>query len=274
MKKTIDHRDGDFEAFVLSAVSAETTTAAPQQHPSVEALAESVSGVGELSRNVDVRAHLAICGLCRERALILIESMALQEATLAELQQEAIEKARTRTTSTVLKASNWVWQIAESIREAMTARNVLALSGAAALCVCLAVLLPPALSYWSAEETTPIGSFGQGTQGGAQAGSADWRRMEPEDLAPMLNAVAGESPWYTTAVSLGILGTLGFPYEALPSFSAVTVYEVKEGDTWQSLSEQSLDEASLWPIVMLLNADRILRSELPPPGTEILLPDP
>jgi hypothetical protein len=64
------------------------------------------------------------------------------------------------------------------------------------------------------------------------------------------------------------------PGEVLDAYKNAVLHRVVAGDSWKSLALQYLGDASLWPILILMNRDHIekYRDEFPPPGTLLRVP--
>ena len=64
------------------------------------------------------------------------------------------------------------------------------------------------------------------------------------------------------------------PEEVLDAYKNAVLHRVEAGDSWESLALQYLGDASLWPILILMNRDHVekYRDEFPPLGTLLRVP--
>ncbi len=109
-------------------------------------------------------------------------------------------------------------------------------------------------------------------RGGA---SADGAVLTAAILVAELDALASYPPHRAAAYTLGLLGAYGVPLTSpVLAYRALDTYTTRAGDSWESVAEQALDDARLWPIVILLNLELTTEGEFVPPGTLLRIPRP
>jgi hypothetical protein len=146
--------------------------------------------------------------------------------------------------------------------------RILAMCLGLSLVASLALLLSPALDWWSAERST---SYEQVLRRGlppSDALAAAGSSVEAEDFVAFLNSAAPASadpygdPWLFAALVIGYLRLYNVPLwepAVAASYSPETRDEIRlqAGDTWAMLAESHLGNRDLWPLLILLNRDWI-----------------
>ncbi len=97
--------------------------------------------------------------------------------------------------------------------------------------------------------------------------------LDPQSLVRALHAFDGYPPSRAAAYTIGLLRQYGVPLtSATLAFDAATICVTEFGDTWTSVAAKSLGDATLWPMVVLLNLELTNDGEFVPPGTYLRVP--
>jgi nucleoid-associated protein YgaU len=266
-----------FENLILDTLKEELTPARFQMHPSTDTLLSLLAGELPWTMQQRLFAHLALCSHCQERYARLQQCLEEeQKSIVASIPLGAFSSFFATLPSSCRKKGCFV----HAIRKRLCGRKP-ALAGLtiaiAVVGTCLALLLPPALQHWRGEPQPPLAG-GAMVARGTPISNAGWENhpdLTPESFVQRLEEMKDYEPWRAIAFTIGYLHAEGVPLgDDSLAFKHQTTYVVREGDTWGAVAQQALGNEELWPIIILLNHDRTVNGEIPPPGTILRVPIP
>ena len=257
-----------FESMLFETLSYETTPMGGRCTYSAEMFIASLAGELNQSEEDRLSAHLLVCLDCAkeyarlERSLWQDEEKLFAQARVPSLAEQATREKRS-------------WNLLASVFPIgqYGTRSLFALA-TAALVIALAVIIP--LHYLPGRAPAIITADEQMVPKGDSTIAPTTEvvaELTPESLVDKLDSMACYEPWRATAFVIGYLRSSGVPLDsATLAFDHQTTYTTVESDTWQTVAEKTLGDASLWPIIVLLNHNRTQHGEFPPAGTMLRVP--
>ncbi len=222
-----------------------------------------------------VDAHLVACRGCSERLARLRGELCGDEETLPAMEPRkgytdgsAWRSWRTQVTDSHPWA--WIAWASRIHRKRRTLWKTIEVLGAVAIVV-VAVLLAwqtggLEFGIHRPEEADPTETEIAQARGVTATGFIESDVPDDVTLQRMIEDLARIETyptWRAIAHGIGLLNAYGVPLDAPAlGFEAITVHIVQAGDTWQSIASATLGDEALWPVLVLLNREWVIDSDL------------
>ncbi len=263
-------REKEFEAHIERLVGREAEPRKHSKHPDLGVMLAALGG--ELTPEVRGKftAHIATCSPCaarwRELAGLLEgeESSLAQQARVPSFGELVRQQSLGQKEALGQRLSAWVKTLAP--RPALRPAFSYAATAVTAVAVTLAVAVPllrgPAtpddgLLAITKEDSDVLISVPSGVLKPIDVGS--------QELTVLIKEMREiDDPWQKSLYLAGELSRYGIFIPDELDLTKLELYAVQDGDTWAGIAGRELGERDLWPLLVLLNAERVDPDRLDP----------
>ena len=246
-------RDEAFEQLARETIQRDVQSCFDKSHPSLDQLLRLLAGESEGMENlVD---HVSGCPRCTE-ILDTLSANLERESTLVAESVVAGSFSRFAKRNPRRWGVRLLDHLRRLTRETMSPSR-LALAGAvAAAAVCLAILLPPALTAWHMSDRSDLSGVIVRSSEDPDLPDIELTITSPEDVVDLVDSMAEYDLARAMAMAIGRLNLAGVPLGlSAMAFDTQMAHSVAEGETWKTIAREELGDEQLWPILVLLNLD-------------------
>lgn len=276
----------DFDAFMKDVVTHETAPIAHSQHPPLEVFFAQLAG--ELTPDAQSKfiAHLATCSECRARWRSLKETLYNEQTTLESKKHVPgfVELVRRQREPVALqkRIHDWLSTLLPW-REFKPVWGI-AISSVITIAITLAVAIPllrgpvVATSGHLIALTNQVHTLQSQVNNLTQTqinimNNALPAKITPEEIAQLSEKTKGiTDPWQKAIFIAAFLNEYGVRIPENFDWQRLQTYTIRAGDTWESIATTYLGNKQWWPLICLLNAERVPPNKPLTSGEKILLP--
>lgn len=276
------YRAGEFEAHINRMLRQEREPTEHSGHPDPAEMLEALGGDLPDDRRAQLVAHVTSCPPCAKRwnelSRLVEEEVASLErrARVPSLQQLVREQHKVSPRAGIRErvAAWWTTLFPQPVL-----RPALAYAATAVTAVVITLLVATPFIRQPGVQPDDLLAFTKSADENDVWVSIPGVTVKPitvgtEELRAIVDVAEGiDAAWQRTLYVTGELERYGVRIPDSLDLATTTAYVVREDDTWRSIAEETLGEVELWPLLFLLNADRLPTDDEPEPGTELAIPD-
>jgi hypothetical protein len=280
-------QEGGFDAFMLDALRHETQLIEHEHHPSLDVLLDHLAGNLSPYEHSKITAHIATCSHCKNRLQSLSKMLEEEQVVLASKARVSDFKEFISQQNKSVSSNKQRRNVIKALLQRTTLSPVWAVSMASVTVIAIAFAVAiPFLQGPSATTSADLSALSNEIRAlqGEVIALAQGEITIPADFSTLSQPTIVElqllvdkskeisDPWQRSLMISSFLTKHGVFVPDDLDWTDTPSYVVQPGESWETISLGALGNASLWPLLFLLNAQRDFPGGALPVGATIILP--